>query len=132
MRSKRWICELIALALAISLNAYAQDKRLTLKEYSEKINKSLPEVYDPVTKLISTTVENNNLNYHFILAASRSEFTQVLPKVRSQILKSVCSSVRDKMILKEYKANLIYRYDNIKGESLGQFMVKPEHCSPKG
>jgi hypothetical protein len=128
----RWIYELITLTLVLSINVYAQNKKTTLKEFSEKTNKTLPEIYDPVTKLISTSVENNNLSYHFVLSASREEFNLALPKVRFQILKSICSSSREKMILEEYKANLIYRYESIKGESLGEFMVKSEYCGRKG
>lgn len=122
---------LITLSLLFSMSLMAEVKPLSLKEYSEKINKALPAVYDPVTKLIASSVENESLVYHFILAATRVEFSKALPQVRSSVLKSVCSNPREKLVLKEYKANLIYRYESVSGESLGEFMVRPEHCGKK-
>ncbi len=131
MMTQPWKYLLITLTLLLSMSIGADVKRPSLKEYSDKINKTLPEVYDPVTKLISSSVDNNNFSYHFILAATRTEFKNALPKVRTQILTSVCSAPREKFILKEYKANIIYRYESLRGESLGEFMVKPEHCGMK-
>ena len=131
MITRPWKFIFITLSLLLSMWLGAHVKPLSQGEYSEKINKTLPEVYDPVTKLISSSVENNNFSYHFIVAVTRAEFKQALPKVRSQILKTVCSTPREKFIFKVYKANLIYRYENLSGESLGEFMVKPLHCGIK-
>lgn len=114
-----------------SICAFAQGLRPTLEEYSLRLNKELPEVYDPVTKLLKTTVENNNLIYHFIVDANHAEFNWAFPKVKTQILKTVCANSREKFVFKELKANLVYRYENVKGQSMGEFMVRPEHCPKK-
>lgn len=100
----------------------------TLEDYSREMNKSLPEVYDPVTKLMRTTVENNNFKYHFLLDANHAEYAWALPKVKAQILKTICSKNSEKKILKGFKGNIVYSYENVKGQSLGEFMVKPDHC----
>lgn len=114
--------------LFIILLIFSLEARASLKETSEKINKDLPEVYDPVTKLVTTTVENNNLIFHFIVDANQGEFDRALPKVKAQVLKTICKSSRERKVLKTMKTNVVYRYENVKGQSLGEFLVKPEHC----
>lgn len=99
-----------------------------LNEISLKINKTLPQIYDHVTKLVSTSVENNNFSYHFILKATPSEYKLALPMVRSQILKTICSKKTEKSILLDYNTNIVFRYESDKGQTLGEFMVKPDHC----
>lgn len=116
------------LLFLMALNSFAQSSHPETQAYSLKINKTLPEVYDHATKLITTTVENNNFYYHFQLKATRNEYTQAKPKVLAQVLKTICSQPRERIILQKYKANLIYRYENDKGISLGEFMIKPSHC----
>lgn len=108
--------------------AWAQVNRPTLNDLSQKMNKELPEVWDHVTKLMSTTVENNNFYYHFKLNATQAEYDKFMPKVKAQVLSSVCSKAREKVLLRDYRANLIYRYESVKGISLGEFMIKAEHC----
>lgn len=100
----------------------------TLSSYSQTINKNLPEKFDYITVLRTTTVENNHLYYHFLLNATEEEFKGAFPKVKAQILKTVCTQSREKAILKGFKANLVYRYENQKGQSLGEFMIRPAHC----
>lgn len=47
----------------LTLNcALAQLDRPSLKEVSQEVNRSLPQVYDHATKLVSTSVENNLAN----------------------------------------------------------------------
>ena len=82
------------LLFLMALHSIAQSTNTEIQAYSLKINKTLPEVYDHVTKLISTTVENNNFYYHFHLKATRKEFTEAKPKAQAQILKTVCSQPR--------------------------------------
>jgi hypothetical protein len=118
---------LLALTCACFLSA-VQASSVGLAEISAHMNKSLPEVYDPVTKLISTSVENNNFKYHFVLKANFKEYSWALPKVRARILETVCSKTRERMLLKQHRANLVYSYENVEGQLLGQFMVKPEQC----
>lgn len=103
-------------------------KKESLKDISAHLNKQLPEVYDHVTKLISTSVDNKNFSYHFILDASPEEYAFAFPKVKSQILSTICTKVREASILKDHKANIVYRYEGLKGNTLGQFMVQPDHC----
>lgn len=109
-------------------NSFAQPQRKSLEEISTEMNKALPEVYDQVTKLMRTTVENNNINYHFLIDADKKDFAWALPKVRSQILSNVCKNVRQKTILTSYRANIVYSYENVKGQALGEFMVKTDQC----
>ncbi len=99
-----------------------------LLAYSSKLNTNLPEVYDHATKLMRTRVENNNLNFEFIVRANMEEFAFAFPKVRSQILSTICRQSREGTALRQYKANVVYRYESEKGQSLGEFMVKPDHC----
>lgn len=119
------------LSLMLMTSVMAQPVRPNLKEVSSEVNKSLPEIYDPVTKLISTTVENKNFKYHFIVDATDKEFKWALPKVKAQILKTICSKSTERSVLKVHKANIVYSYENVKGQSLGEFMVRPEHCRRK-
>ncbi len=100
----------------------------SLEELSQKVNKDLPEVYDTVTKLMRSTVENHYFKYHFLVGATKPEFESAFPKVKAQILKTICSHRREKTILTVYKAGIIYSYENVQGQSLGQFLVKPEFC----
>lgn len=116
------------LCFFISLKVSAQIPRPSLKDISTEVNKSLPAVYDHATKLTTTTVENNNLYYHFVVAATQKEYEGALPKVKAQILKTICSKKVERSILKEHKANIVYRYESDKGLSLGEFLVKPDHC----
>ncbi len=93
-----------------------------------RINKALPENYDRVTRLRTTTVENNHLVFHFLLDAQMPEYEWALPKVKAQVLKTICSDSREGHVLKKERANIVYRYENVKGQSLGEFMVTPAHC----
>lgn len=101
---------------------------LPLQDFSKKLNQDLPEVYDPVTKLMRTTVENDNMVYHFLVDANQKQYDWAMPKVKEQVLKSVCKNQNQKMILTQYKVGIVYRYENTKGQSLGEFLVRPEHC----
>lgn len=112
----------------LSLSAYSQMQGLSLEEASKTINKDLPEIYDSVTKLMRTTVEYNNITYHFLVDANEKEFNWALPKVKAQVLRTICTKTREKYLLKQYKANIVYNYENVKGLSLGQFMIRPDHC----
>lgn len=114
----------IILFLLLICSAHAQN----LEEFSQKLNKELPQNYDHITRLQRTTVENNNFYYHFIVGVTQEEHDRVNPKVKAQILKTICSKPREKALLKNYKANIVYKYENDKGQSLGEFMVKPDHC----
>lgn len=116
--------------MLMNFNLYAQPQGLDLAGYSKEMNKSLPEVYDHATKLLRSSVENQNFSYHFLLRATKAEYDQALPHVKRQILKSVCTNSRDKIILHKYQANIVYRYENEKGQSLGEFMVSPSFCKP--
>lgn len=101
----------------------------SLEEYSKNLNKELPEVYDRITKLITTTVEHHDLTYHFVIDVSQKEYQWAMPKVKEQVLKTICSQGRERSVLLRHRASLIYSYENVKGQSLGKFMVKPEHCA---
>ncbi|MES2526481.1 MAG: hypothetical protein V4598_05315 [Bdellovibrionota bacterium] len=114
---------LILVFFSVQLMAQAPLEALSLK-----VNKDLPEVYDHATKLMRTTVENNNFKYHFIVGATRPEFTTAFPKVKAQILKTICSHSREKTILKGHRAGILYSYESVRGELLGEFLVRPEHC----
>ena len=92
------------------------------------MNRGLPEVYDHVTTLKTTSVLNNHFIYHFTIDLDQEEFNKILPKVKKQVLKSACSNKNQKMLLTIYKTAIIYTYENLKGISLGQFMVKSSHC----
>lgn len=116
--------------LFLSFAAFAQTTP-DIHQVSAKINKSLPQIYDHATKLMRTTVENNNFYYHFMLKASKAEYAFATPKVKSQIMNTICSRPQEKAILTSYNSNIVYRYESDKGEYLGEFMVKPEHCSKK-
>lgn len=114
-----------SLIIVIPLTGHAE----SLKDISDKWNKDLPEKFDSITKLQKTTTENNNFIHHFIVDANQFEFDTALPKVKQQIMSSICSKPREKHLLNVQKANLVYRYESIRGLSLGEFMVRPEHCS---
>lgn len=103
----------------------------TLEELSGKVNKDLPEVYDHATKLMRTSVENGNFVYQFIIGANKEEYALAMPKVRTQVMSTICKHGREKSILTLHKANIVYRYENVKGQSLGEFMIPTEHCLGK-
>lgn len=118
------------LCCLLSFSALAQTAP-SLEQYSRKLNQSLPEVYDAVTKLRHTTVENNHIVYHFLVDATMSESSWALPKVKGQVLLSVCQNAHQKNILQNLRAGIIYRYENLKGQSLGEFLISPAHCSSR-
>lgn len=120
--------KMVYLTLALLSTVSYGQSRPTLEEISKEMNKDLPEIYDHMTKLMRTSVENNNLKYQFLINADQKEYTWALPKVRSQILGNICKNSRQKAVLKNYQANIVYSYENVKGQSLGEFMVKPSHC----
>lgn len=121
--------KIIFAGLLISLKVFAQAPRPTLKDTSAEVNKSLPQIYDHATKLTATTIENNNIIYHFIVGATQKEFDNALPKVKAQVQSTICSKRVEKSILMDHKANIVYRYESDRGNSLGEFMLKPEQCS---
>ncbi len=103
----------------------------SLEELSRNANKDLPEVYDHATKLMRTTVENGNFVSHFLVRASQEGYAIAIPKVRSQVMTTVCKHTREKVILGKHSANLLYRYENEKGQSLGEFMIPAGFCGRK-
>lgn len=120
----------IAFFLLLSLSALAQVPQ-TLEEVSARLNRDLPEIYDPVTKLRTTTVENNNLVFNFLIDATQKQYDWAMPKVKTQVLSTICSKGRERSILRDHKANIVYRYENVKGQSLGEFLIRPDHCGAK-
>lgn len=113
-----------SLILLMSTAVYSE----TLKDLSDRLNKELPETYDPVTKLMRTTAQDNHLYYHFKLIAEQSEFNWAMPKVKAQVLKTICSRKVERQVLRQMKASIVYRYVSVRGLSLGEFMVTPQHC----
>jgi len=111
-----------------SIMVFAQAPQSSLEEVSNKLNTDLPEVYDPVTKLRTTTVENNNLIFNFLIDANQKEYDWAMPKVRKQVMSTICSKSRERSVFKTHNANIVYRYENVKGQSLGEFMISPDHC----
>lgn len=122
---------LLRIVMSLSLLTSTQANSISLNELSLKINKELPEVYDHATKLVGTSVQNQNFYFYFILKASTDEYNWALPKVKKQVLKTICSEKRERDILIHHRANIIYRYENDKGQSLGEFMITPSHCTKK-
>jgi len=120
--------KLAIILFTFSISAFAQMPRPTLEEASNTMNKDLPEVYDHVTKLRKTTVENNNLIFNFLVDANQKEYDWAMPKVRKQVMSTICSKSRERNVFKVHNANIVYRYENVKGQSLGEFMIRPEHC----
>lgn len=124
----------LAFAAIISISSHqgqTDSSRPSLEEVSVKVNKKLPKKYDHITKLIKTSITNNVFYYHFLVGATREEYKQAEPLVRTQILKTICSKTPERTILLKHKANIVFQYETPNGESLGQFMVKPEHCYQK-
>lgn len=112
--------------ILVSFSVHGQS--INLNDISKKWNEELPENYDSITKLRSTSIENNHFVFNFLIEATQFEFDTALPMVRSQILKTVCSKPREKNLLTINNAHLVYRYENTKGQVLGEFMIRPEHC----
>lgn len=119
---------LFILFILLISSAIAQPDRPTISEVSKNLNKELPQVYDHATKLMTTTVENNNFIYHFTLRATEIEYKMALPKVKSQILSTICSKKRERSLFEDHKVGLVYRYESERGTTLGEFLVRPEHC----
>ncbi|MFL5783175.1 MAG: hypothetical protein ACJ76H_01115 [Bacteriovoracaceae bacterium] len=115
------------LVMLFVYSAFAQTPP-TLETLSEKINEDLPEVIDRMTKIRKTTVENNHLTYHVLVDATPAESATALPKVKQQILSTICSNKRQRMALMELNAPIVYRYENVKGQSVGEFMVPADLC----
>lgn len=102
-----------------------------LEEISGKVNKDLPEVYDHATKLMRTTVENGYFVYQFLVDANKEEFAAAVPKVRAQVMSTICRHSRERTILIQHRSSIVYRYENGKGQSLGEFMIPRDHCGGK-
>lgn len=120
--------KLAIILFTTSISAFSQMVKPTLDEVSTKLNADLPEVYDHVTKLRKTTVENNNLIFNFLIDANQKEYDWAMPKVRTQVMSTICSKSRERTVFKVHNANIVYRYENVKGQSLGEFMIRPDHC----
>lgn len=116
------------LFLLLPFLVQAQPIRLSLQDVSTQINKSLPEIIDPVTRIQRTTVENNHVVYHVLVNATHKEYAFAIDKVKSQVFKNICQNKWSVTILKTHKAEIVYRYENQKGQLLGQFMVRSGHC----
>lgn len=101
---------------------------LTLTDLSQKVNKDLPVIYDHATKLMKTSVENDQFVYHYIIGGTQEEFDRALPMVKARIFKSACTDKVTKSVLVDLKKSLIYRYESHKGLTLGQFMISPDYC----
>ncbi len=101
---------------------------VTLMDISQKVNKNLPVIYDSVTKLTRTTVENDYFVYHYLVDGTKEEFDRALPMVKGNITKTICRDNPNRTILVDLKKSIVYRYESPKGISLGQFMVSPSHC----
>ena len=118
----------VVLIMLVLFPLYSFAQKENLKQVSEKLNKDLPEVYDSITKLVTTTVQNNDIKFNFIVDASEQEFKEALPKVKREVLKTVCRRKTENYILNTLKANIIYSYENVKGQSLGEFVVRVGSC----
>lgn len=122
---------LLGIVMSMALIKFAHASPLLLKELSVTINKELPEIYDHATKLVGTSVQNQNFYFHFMLKARPEEYQWALPKVKKQVLQTICSTKREGEILIRHRANIIYRYESDTGQSLGEFMITPSHCKKK-
>lgn len=116
------------LFLFLFLCALAIAQTPTLEEFSQKLNSELPENFDHLTRLRKTTVENDHLIFHFLVLVNKEEFASAHPKVKQQVLSRICRDPREGRVLRQLRKPLVYRYENEKGQSLGEFVVTPEHC----
>jgi hypothetical protein len=123
--------KLLLVAIACASFTALASARPKLEEVSKQLNQGLPKVYDSITRLRSTSVKDKYFYYHFEVGVSKEEFDLAFPKVQGQILSSVCSQRPERSILLDYQVPIVYSYESLKGQSLGQFMVRPEHCKQK-
>lgn len=107
---------------------FAQSPGQTLEQYSQNFNQQLPMDYDPLTKLVSTRVENNEMIFNFSVIPATSVFDWSLSKARAEALRNICQREAEDTVLGEYNANVVYHYRAVTGETIGKFTVKPDPC----
>jgi len=100
----------------------------TIQDFSTKLNKSLPEVYDSITKLERTSVEGDFLVYHFTVDLSQSMFTEHVGKMKNRAEQSSCKNKNTHYVLTKLNKPILYKYENLKGQSLGQFQLAARRC----
>lgn len=115
------------LVCSIVFSVTANDAKPSLKELSEEFNSSLPKDYDPLTKLLSTNVEDGKMVFNFaVFFPQRMNWS--LTRVKTESLKTICSKDMERKVLTEYKNKIVYRYKSITEETIGFFQVRPDHC----
>lgn len=84
--------------------------------------------YDPLTKLVSTHVENGEMVFNFSVIPGPSIFDWSLSKARAEALRTICQRDAEDEVLGAYNSNVVYHYRAVTGETIGKFTIKPDPC----
>lgn len=115
--------------LALNLLLLGGIEASVLKDFSNKLNRNLPEVYDSITKLERTSVEGEFLVYQFVVDINEEQFKQNIEKIKKNAIVNSCTNKNTLHVVEKLKKSLLYRYENLKGQSLGQFQILSGTCS---
>lgn len=101
----------------------------TLVKISKEMNRSLPKMIDVETRLDSTSVGSNKLNYHYTLINIDKDSTILdIEAVKSEMMENAQSNLDTNPVMKEYRENdiaLQYIFKDKNKNSIFDYTVKP-------
>lgn len=101
----------------------------TLVKISKEMNRSMPKMMDAETRLDSTSVGNNKLNYHYTLINIDKDSTYLnFEAVKSEMMEKAQSNLDTNPVMKEYRENdiaLQYIFKDKNNNNVFDYTVKP-------
>ncbi len=102
----------------------------TLVKISKEMNRSMPKMMDAETRLDSTSVGNNKLNYHYTLINIDKDSTYLnFETVKSEMMEKAQSNLDTNPVMKEYRENdiaLQYIFKDKNNNNVFDYTVKPK------
>lgn len=101
-----------------------------LKEVAKKINKNLPILIDPMTKLVLVTASYKNLNYVYTITGEKY-YSKIKSKdFTNYVIKKTCHNEKSLIFIGNGIQLNFYYYD-INRNLLNGILVKPIYCDYK-
>jgi len=112
-------------------DAGANSEAAALERMSREINTDLPTQIDTGTRLESTSVDNETLQYNYTLLPAVSDdldMNRFVADYTDPIRQTVCSKPRLRALLRR-GFDVAYRYRLEDGTSLGEFVFSTDDCA---
>jgi len=102
----------------------------TLVKISKEMNRSMPKMMDAETRLDSTSVGDNKLNYHYTLINVDKDSTYLnFEEVKSEMKEKAQNNLDTNPVMKEYRENdiaLQYIFKDKNNNNIFDYTVKPK------